>query len=75
VQLGLLRLNFGAKEWAVITGRLLMGFASDWKIEAVYVKTISVLFKQLITIYLEICTVRLTMNLINLLCRKYISPT
>lgn len=32
MRLGLLRsLNFGAKEWAVITGRLLMVFASDWK--------------------------------------------
>lgn len=48
MRLELLRsLNFGAKEWAVIMGRLLMVFTRDWKNEAVYVET-SGLFKQLI---------------------------
>lgn len=50
VRLGLFRsLNFGAKESAVIMGRLLMVFTCDWENEAVYVETSS-LFEQLISI-------------------------
>lgn len=50
VRLGLFRsLNFGAKESAVIMGRLLMVFTCYWENEAVYVETSS-LFEQLISI-------------------------